>query len=381
VIDRPLQIWHVGAGAEPAGVDGVARYVWTLAAEQAAAGHTVTLALRQPLGDEGRVWAERAGLRTIEAPRSYRGVNLRPLISALRREQPDVVHLHGSWMPNNALFALELRRRRVPYVHSPHGGYAPAVMVTSRRLRGVYAALLERPLNRHAGTVTACIPAELDDIRTMCPRADGLFVPAPVTVEFGRHPTWVSDDLDDRPVVFLGRYEPYQKGLDRLAEIAAALPAVDFQLHGVPEPTDPARSQALIDAAPPNMRFNGPVFGGEKTDRLATARLFIQPSRFEGFSLALGEAMMVGVPCAISAESGFAATMEAEDLGLVLPSDTRAAAGALAEVLDDHEQLSHWGKQAQRYAQATFSPDATAAMLVDRYRSILARGTSEGRPG
>jgi glycosyltransferase involved in cell wall biosynthesis len=57
----------------------------------------------------------------------------------------DVVHMHSLYVSANALLARKLRRRRVPYVITPHGATNEQLMLRRSYLKRPYQAFVERP--------------------------------------------------------------------------------------------------------------------------------------------------------------------------------------------------------------------------------------------
>jgi glycosyltransferase involved in cell wall biosynthesis len=97
-------------------------------------------------------------------------------------------------------------------------------------------------------------------------------------------------------------------------------------------------------------------------DLLAAADAFAMPSRFEGLSLALLEAMRAGLPVVASAVPGNRDALGHEDPAglLVPPGDVAALAAALQRVLSDRGEAHRLGAAAVRRA-ADFGEDAMVA--------------------
>jgi glycosyltransferase involved in cell wall biosynthesis len=104
-------------------------------------------------------------------------------------------------------------------------------------------------------------------------------------------------------------------------------------------------------------------FPGETTDvphKLAGASVFVMPSRYEGFPVALLEAMATGLPCVCFESPGTAAMIDDGTNGLLVPAeDTGAFSEALMRVMDDPETARRLGREASRKA-LLFSRPAVA---------------------
>ncbi|MFN8037030.1 MAG: glycosyltransferase family 4 protein [Acidimicrobiia bacterium] len=368
-----MRIWQLDAVGSPSSVDGVAMVLWSLAVEQARLGHEVTLFVRTPLTEEGRSLAADEGFRVVEAPRTRRGVSTRVVRAELRVQQPDVVHLHGGFYPTFAVAGFLLRRRRIPYVYSSHGALAPSVWLRRARLRAWYRKSIERPLAKGAAALIAVSDAEAAQMRALVPGYAGeiAVVHPPVTPDVLTAPGWGGPGRE-APLLFLGRYQPFQKGLDRLAQLARAAPDLRFECHGVADEDDREAMAQVIDSAPPNITFGGPLYADEKLRSLAGASMMITLSRSEGFPVSVAEAMALGVPCAIAESvAGFSADFTARRLGLVLPDDPETAADCLRSALTDAPSLREMAARAREYAIEGCSPHLVARRVVAVYEGLV----------
>lgn len=281
-----LSIWHHAVGPTAESVNGVDQTVWALGEEQARRGHQVTFLTD---GSPGQVQEAEA-----------RGIRLLPVHAALQETPPDILHMHSVFIPVQAKLALWARRHSVPYVVSPHGGVAPQVLHRGRLKKGTYSTLIERPRFRGAAAATAVLEAEGRDIRNFIARdrpavhvVSNAMKPAPADV-----PLTAAED-----VIFLGRMDILNKGIDRLAEFAALMPDVTFGLYG-------RRAGTPLPALPSNVTPHEPIHGDAKWAVLRSAAAYLQLSRWEAFGLSVFEAMLVGTPPVVSREMYVAPLVE-----------------------------------------------------------------------
>ena len=135
---------------------------------------------------------------------------------------------------------------------------------------------------------------------------------------------------DDPFVLFVGRLHE-QKGVDLLLAafeiVARRHPTVRLVIAG------PDYGVTLPPLHPRVVRV-GPVYGRDKPAALADATVFCLPSRHEGFSLAVLEALACGLPVVISTECHFP-EVAAAGAGVVTPLDPASIADGLLRVLGD----------------------------------------------
>jgi len=114
-----------------------------------------------------------------------------------------------------------------------------------------------------------------------------------------------------------------------------------------------------------------------RPDVLPFYRLFdlvVLPSRGEGLSQALLEAMALGLPVVASRAGGnLDVVSHGEDGVLVPPRDPGAFGAALERLLADRELRRRLGAQARRTARERFSLARTAALTEAAYRLALAQ--------
>jgi glycosyltransferase involved in cell wall biosynthesis len=114
------------------------------------------------------------------------------------------------------------------------------------------------------------------------------------------------------------------------------------------------------------------VFGEAKEQVLRRASLYLQQSRFDGFSLSVAGAMLQGLPCAVVEDQAIAEEIRLNDLGLVLPTDVPRAAEEIRRALDDPQQLRRWSVNASPYARNRFDPVRSAEAHLAFYAEVLA---------
>ena len=374
-----MRIWHVNVGNHAGPVDGVAVISTQLARDQAALGHAVRLVVAAAPEHHPTVRAA-AGDRVTLSLCATAG-EARRSASALLDDpatRPDVLHLHSVFRPVHRLLAGRARRLGVPVVLSPHSGLAPELLARDRLRKAVYGRVVERRFHRTADGVHALQLVERDDVHRYCGdasrRVEVVANPfAPALADASR---WTGRPGADGPprAVMLSRFDVYQKGLDRVVALATALPAVAFDIYGHADKNAPAAADALRAAAPPNVRFLAPVHGDDKLRVLREADLFLQPSRVEGLSVALVEAMTLGVPCAVSGYVGRSLDMHRHGTALVLDDAPAVAAVQLAALLADRPRGKALGAAAARYAARHFAPAKVAAAHLAHYARLTGAG-------
>jgi glycosyltransferase involved in cell wall biosynthesis len=144
---------------------------------------------------------------------------------------------------------------------------------------------------------------------------------------------------------------------------------VRLVLAGV-EPSTPIGEHARA-VGPPHAVVCVP-FTAEVTPLYRLLEAALLPSRMEGFSQSLLEAMALGKPVIASAAGGnLELVTDGVDGLLVPPLDPAAWASALERVLIDANLAARLGAAARRTARERFSLDQTVSRTLELYRSLV----------
>ncbi len=172
------------------------------------------------------------------------------------------------------------------------------------------------------------------------------------------------------------------KGQDTLVEAAAIIlqsyPQAQFLLAGEPlEDEFFARVRQRINVLEIEDRFR--LLGGVAEPRtlLQRASVFVLPSRSEGFSNAIVEAMCAGLPVVATAVGGNAEAVQDGVTGILVPPDQpEKLAAALLELLNDPDRSRQMGAAGRVRAATLFSEAAMLRGIEEAFARAKRRGDS-----
>ena len=192
-----------------------------------------------------------------------------------------------------------------------------------------------------------------------------------------------SNEAPPLSIITVGRLSTDKKGHDLLIEALALChrEGVHFtaRLVGAEADTEAPGARMRLEAL---ARQNGlepyVTFLGNRSDvpqLLQEADIFVHPSRYEGFGLALVEAMAAGLPVIASDIDGPREILRSGEDGLLFPAnDAKALAKALLRIHDNPELYEDMTKKARTRAQ-DFSIENTILDLETLYfREISPKG-------
>jgi glycosyltransferase involved in cell wall biosynthesis len=358
---------------------GVAAYVAQVAADQRARGWEVTVAcpptgvLRDALARDGvahRTWNARRSPGP-SVPREAAA-----LVAMVRDVAPDLVHLHSAKAGLAGRLAV---RSAVPTLVQPHGWSWLAAGPGLREAARVW----ERHAARWSDACVCVGPGE-------AALADEARVPGPREIVHNGvdlirfRPANAADRIDARDALGLAREGPLavcigrvcrQKGQDVLLTawpaVRAAVPTARLALVGDPGPAG-TRAPGVL----PGALWVGHV--DDVRPWLAAADVVVLPSRWEGLSLALLEALATARPVVVTDVAGLADAAGEGTGGRVTAGDPAELAAAVVVRLRDPARCAREGAAAGRHAQR-FDVRATLDDLAAVSLRVLARSAERRR--
>lgn len=348
--------------------EGVARCVADLAALQERHGWRVAVA--SPAEGDLPGWASAAAARHLSwsasrSPGPGLGAEVVSLRRLIRNLRPDIVHLHSAKAGLAGRLAL---RGRLPTIFQPHAWSFLAVRGPISRA----ALRWERSATRWATAIVCVSEAEREQGAEA--GIDGRWFVVPNGVDLDRFSprdrasARSSLGVGDGPlVVCIGRLSR-QKGQDVLlrawTQASRRVPDARLVLVG-----DGPEASALRAAASTGVAFAG--VSQEVPAWLAAADVVAIPSRWEGMSLAMLEALACGRSLVVSDVPGAREAVTGE-VGEVVPvEDPAALAAALVRRLEDPSLRDREGLAARRVAEERFGLERTGDAVIAVYNNVL----------
>jgi glycosyltransferase involved in cell wall biosynthesis len=295
----------------------------------------------------------------------------------------DLAHIHALFSPVSSMAARVARSHHLPYILRPLGTLDPADLQKKRQLKNLYAALLERPNLAGAAAVHFTSDQEAKISDRFGTITQDLVIPLGVTLPEITQPISIREKFgipSDRPLLlFMSRIDP-KKGLDLLIpalETLAKEQDFQFVLAGA-NPQDPEFEAKIHDQIQQSgLRdrtiLTGFVSGSEKTALLQAADLFVLPSYYENFGIAVAESMAAATPVVISDQVHIWQDVQQAQAGWVTSCEVEALANTLRIALSDRSEQQRRGKCAQQYAEQYYSWGAIADQMIQAYTQILNR--------
>jgi len=179
-------------------------------------------------------------------------------------------------------------------------------------------------------------------------------------------------DLPEPLLLAVCRLAP-QKGLETAVRALPSIPRATLLVLG--DGPERATLEALADSLGVRDRLLLPGRVGDVAALYRRATVVVHPARWEGFGLAMLEAMLAAKPV-VAARAGSAPELVEHDrTGLLVPVDDPAAlAEAVASLLADPDRAQAMGRAGEERARTEFSVARMAERTFSVYERVLARG-------
>jgi len=342
------------------GIGGSERHLLTLLPALAAAGiEPVFLGLDDPEGVLEPFYGE-LGVEAVRlpCPRDVDPGLLRRVRRELTRLRPDVVHTH--LVHADVYGALGVGR--IPVVSTKHnddpfrrGPFRFAERLLTRRAQRVIA--ITEALRRFCIDEVGLPPAKVEVVHYGLDELPGPWGESP--------PLQIPDDA--RILLCVARLAP-QKGVDVAVRALARIRAAE-----------PRAVLVVLGEGPDRPRLAGggvflPGRVGDVAPWYRRAELLVHPARWEGFGLALLEAMLSAKPVVATRVSATPEIVAEGETGLLVPpDDPEALADAVLTLLGDPGRAGTMGEAGLARAKSEFS----VARMTDRIAAVYTSLSAE----
>ena len=332
-----------------------------------------------PMYEEYRRYAAEVWPMNLSSIRHVSGVYT--LTQLIRAHGCQVVHTH-LWNAD-VLGGLAARIACVPSVATVHGAYFLPISITgARKVRRWAFSRIYRSIYGTFNRVVATSAYVADDLRSRA----GIGVPdASLEVIYNGIDLGRLDDLRvpaghgaacawrGRPrIITLANFFPI-KGHEWLIRAVPAVvekfPDVEFLLAGDGENREAMEQLTRELRVEKNVTFSGSV--ANPVPLLLESDLFLLPSISEGLSIALLEALALGVPVVATTGGGTPEVIESGETGvLVPPASADALARAIVELLTDRPRALRLAANGQEMVRQRFSDEKMVRRVESIYQSL-----------
>ena len=303
--------------------------------------------------------------------------------NALLKGAYDLYHTNGLWLYCNHETCLVARKKKKPYLITPHGMLYPDAVKRSYWKKWPLLHLFFRSDIAQAHCIHATCCQEMVHIRNFGYSGPVAVIPNPAVfpdylMEVASQKSAILQQNDKFKFGFLGRLHPRKKVENLLYAIAAVPDKHDCELI-IMGKGDPDYEQFLRNEVARlrlmNVTFRGFVSGREKFEELVRLSGLFVPSDFENFGMIVTEALSVGTPVMASLGTPW------EDLntykcGWWVDRDPDSIAHVMGQIMHmPMEQLLEMGLRGRHLVMEKFAASQVARQMYELYEWLGANAS------
>ncbi|GAB4523132.1 MAG: glycosyltransferase [Pleurocapsa sp.] len=294
----------------------------------------------------------------------------------------DLAHIHALFSPVSTLAATIARYQKLPYILRPLGTLDPADLQKKKFFKQIYGRLLEKPNLAAAAGIHFTSEEEARISARFGAKTQDLVIPLGVNMPQLPEKNKVRQDLgidNNIPLILYMSRLDRKKGLDLLLPALEQLQATGWDFHlvlagGNPQNPDYEReikNRIENSALKSRSTLTGFVQGELKLGLLQDADLFVLPSYYENFGIAVAEAMAVGTPVVISDRVHIYQEIQTAQAGWITSCGVEDLINALSLALRSPEERKQRGNNAYNLVQQKYNWQAIAKQTMGIYEEII----------
>jgi glycosyltransferase involved in cell wall biosynthesis len=283
-------------------------------------------------------------------------VQLRALIN---EGDVDLIHIHGCWTPVLIFAKLLARINRIPYFISPHGCLERWALNHKWFKKKIAYFLYQKNILTNSSMIIVTSERECESIRELGLINNIAIIPLGIEV-----PTQInrpSLPYTKNTILFLSRIHEI-KGVEDLIIAWSFIRNPNWRViiagTGNKLFLDYLKEKIVELDLMTYFDFVGEVVGGDKEDLFARASIFVLPSYSENFGIAVGEALVRGVPVITTNQTPWRDIVN-EGCGWCIDPGPESLRGALMEAIScSGESLVKMGLRGREFILNNYTLDA-----------------------
>ena len=287
--------------------------------------------------------------------------------------KPDLVVFHEVYCSEYLKLSKNLRENSIPYIIIPHGELTNGAQKKKWLKKKVANFLLFNKYIKGATAIQCLSQNELSSTKF----GKNKFVGTNgITLPDKRKQSFHTDKIR---FTYIGRLDPYHKGLDLLIKTIALKKDIlnenncRFVIHG---PDTFGRGDKIRNLIKGNnvenlVELRSEVSGSEKENILLDSDIFIQTSRFEGMPMGILEALSYGLPVLITEGTMLGGLVKDYNAGCVSETTVDSIGEILEKAIAEKALFAEKSGKAIELIKDNFEWSKVASSTIEKYKEII----------
>lgn len=287
---------------------------------------------------------------------------------------PDLVIIHGIYIPFYARIVKYLVRNNIPYILVPHGSLSRSAQKIKplKKIIGNFI-VFNRIINN---AIAIQYLSEEEKNTSVAKKGYGFIGSNGINVNPIEKNFSIQDQLK---IIYIGRIDPFHKGLDILLEACNLIKedlrknCISLSIYGPDHEGGKAKVTKLINTygIQDIVSLNDGIFGEQKKSLLLNSDIFIQTSRFEGQPLGVMEALAYGLPVIVTPGTNMSDDVSKHRCGWTTELSAEDISKTIIKAYNEQKKLSSFSKNALEYIKNNFEWRKVSRDTVSKYNEII----------
>lgn len=252
----------------------------------------------------------------------------------------DLVIIHGVYNLKYLFIAEKLIKYKIPYIIVPHCSLTKISLQQSRLKKKIFNILANRFYKK--ASAIGFLNKEEEEASILVNKKsiylpNGVHLPSDITKK---------NKSEKISIMYLSRIDIYHKGLDLLIEsiklIKDELIFKNIQINiygdGRKDSMEYLYKEIASNDLSKIISYKGRVEGENKDIAFRENDIFILTSRFEGFPMAVLEALSYGIPCILTEGTNMKSMIEKYDSGWISKTEVKDIANTILKGIDKYKK-------------------------------------------
>lgn len=292
-------------------------------------------------------------------------------INNIRLIDYNLVVFHGIYMLEYLLVSKNLKKLRIPYLIVPHCSLTRESLKQSKLKKAIFLKIGRKFLENADKIVFLNEEEKNNSIGvekwTILPNGVNL------------NTVLEKKDKDVLRLIYLSRIDINHKGIDLLINSFGKikkylkLKNIEINIYGDGKEEDIEKFKKLVEENEIRdiLQYHGRVVGEEKKKAFEKSHIFILTSRFEGFPMAVLEAMSYGIPCILTEGTNMRSMIDKFNSGWICKNEIDDISEKIIYALEDYRSNSEkYIKNALNNAE-NYSWEKVCDKHISEYCSLI----------